>query len=590
MSKKNEPKPSGAPAKKLILILLLLAAVVRIWNMPRPDEVRDWDELGYETDGLMAWEGLSPGWEGVPAGPQTWVSWLYVGGRTGLEFLHSQTKAATPTELRFISAMDRALFKTYENLGPLRQLLLWISIAVSLAGVYGAYRLGERYGGPAGGFLLGGLTALLPLYVEFAGVAKTCSDAWMFAILAISCAATLNGRKRTWWAGIMLGLAIGSRIDMVLTTPLVLWALWDNPEKESVWSSMLGILSLSLATALLSAPFAMQGFMAILRQIATAGGSTYWGSAPQRLRTLKEIGVDQGIGPVFAGALLGYFLLPAEKKWKRIVLGVFGAVTAASLFMRHYQPFRYNGAQLIIILVFIAVGAGALFRRWPRAAFALAILFLAWPAIQSVRAASTARSGYAPDKSAEWIDAHIPPGTTVYLHPGWISRAVLPTEAAADAIWAVVSGNEAWRTKYEDGFRRFHLEGGRLPRALSEDNLCKDRAICRRWFILGGGESSRPRYNVILAPMSTTFGLTRRTVWPAFQKTGGVLIWPTRASGPPEDLPAGIGEPFMKWVNSQGDGVWLYVSPDLRKQIAGQAVEQSAALHARNSDENRHEY
>jgi hypothetical protein len=63
--------------------------------------------------------------------------------------------------------------------------------------------------------------------------------------------------------------------------------------------------------------------------------------------------------------------------------------------------------------------------------------------------------------------------------------------------------------------------------------------------------------------MSATFGLQRETLGPEFQRTGGVVIWPTRASG----LPGGLGEPFIKWVNYNGDGILVFVSPDVREKL-----------------------
>ncbi|HWF18880.1 MAG TPA: hypothetical protein VG754_06405 [Verrucomicrobiae bacterium] len=565
MNSKSERVQSSvtASSKAIIIFLLILAAALRIWNLPALNEVRDWDEIGYTTDGLMAWEGLLPGWESVPAGPQTWESWLFVGARSGWEFLHSQRKAATPGALKPLMAIDQALFKTYEDLGPLRRLLLWISIVISLAGVYGAYRLGAKYGGVAGGLLMGGLAAVLPLYLEYAGVAKSCSDAWMFSILAVSCAATMTGAKRCWWAGTMLGLAIGSRVDMAATVPLVFWGLWESHEKDSLWKSMAGTIALAMAIALLSAPFAMQGFVGILRQIVLSGSGTYWGAEPQRLRTLKELAWDQGLGLIFIIAVVGLFFLPYGTRLKRGTLAAFAALVVVSIFARHHQPVRYYGAQIIVILVFIAVGAGALFRRWPKPALAFAMLLLIFPLVQSIRAAIAMKAIHVPETSTEWVDAHVPAGTTVYVHPAFISRAVLPTEEAADAIWDIVTGNQAWRTKVLDGFHRFAIPDRQLPRALSEDNLCKDRGVCRRWFILGGGQSNRPRYNLQLVPMSATFGLQRETLGPEFQRTGGVVIWPTRASG----LPGGLGEPFIKWVNYNGDGILVFVSPDVREKL-----------------------
>lgn len=565
MSANNEQTSLGraTPGKALPIVLLMLAALLRIWNLPDRQEVRDWDEIGYVTDGLVAWEGISPGWGSVPAGPQTWIGWFYAAGRSGWEMPRPQGGATVPLVLKPYMAIDQALFKTYEDLSGLRQLLLWISLVVALAGVYGGYRLGAKYGGAAGGLLMGGLVAVLPMYIEFSGIAKSCSDAWMLAILAISCAATMAGTKRRWLPGVLLGLAIGSRIDMVLVAPLVLWALWDNPEAGPAWKGMLTTLALALAATLLSAPWAVQGFVGILRNIGLSRVTGYWTTESPRLTTLKSLAWGEGLGPVLLATIIGLFLLPAGARLKRGVLVGFAALMAATMFAGDYQPMRYHGGPLIALLTCAAVAVGALLQQWPRPAVALAALLLALPLVQSVRAAISMKSSYVPETSTEWIDEHVPAGTTVYLHPGFIARAILPTEAAADAIWRVLTDDQAWRIKLQDGFRRFSLPEGRLPRALSEDNLCKDRGGCRRWFILGGGRSSRPRYDVRLVPMSATFGLQRGTLVAEFKRTGGVVVWRTRAGGMPE----GLGEPWVKWLSRNGEGTLIFVSPDVREKL-----------------------
>ena len=560
----NRPAlPSG---RTVLYILLILAAALRIWNLPARNEVRDWDEVGYACDGLVLWEGISPGWESTPAGPQAWEGWLFAAGRSGWEYLH--TPAGTPKMIKPLLAINQALFKTYEDLGTLRLLLIWVSIGTSLIGVYGGYLLGARYGGAAGGLLTGGVVAFLPMYIEFAGYAKSCTDAWMLAIAAVACAAAATGGKRRWLPGVLLGLGIGSRIDMVVVAPLVLWALWENPiSGMEWWKAMLAALGITVAMGLLSAPYAMQGFVGIFRQIGLSKGEAYWGAEAQRTATFTELMGDQGLGPIMLLAIAGILLVLLRGRLKHVVLVGYAVLMAASIFMGHHQPMRYNGGPLIVILAGVALTTGAILRRLPRSAMALAVLMVALPFVQSVRAVLAMKQLYTPENAVEWIDEHIPAGTTVYLHPGFNSRAVLPTPAAADAIWAIISNDQTWKLKLEDASKRFSLPEEQIPRALSEDNLVKDRGFCRRWFILGGGQSDRPRYDVRLVAMSATFGLKRDEVGGEFKKTGGVVLWQTRSGG----MPPRLGEPFKKWVNHEGEGVLIFVSPDLQEKLKGKS-------------------
>jgi hypothetical protein len=547
------------------ILLVALAAVLRIWNLPDFKEMRDGDELFYVPNGLLAWEGLAPGTRTVPAGPQTWIGWFYAGGRSGWELLRQLHEGPKmPLVLRPFMAVEQALFKTYEDLSGLRQLLLWVSLIIALAAVYGGYRLGARYGGLAGGLLIGGWVAVLPLYIEFSGIAKSCSDAWMLAILAVSCAATMTGTKQRWLPGVLLGLAVGSRIDMVLVAPLMLWALWDNDGARETPKRMLAALGLTLACALLSSPCAVEGFMGMLRYVGMSRVTGYWNIASPRLATLKDLVWEQGLGGILLAAIVGVFLLPSDARLKGSVLAGFAALMAATMFMGgRYMYMRYHGGPLIAFLVCTAVTAGAVWRRWPRAGTVLAALLLALPLVQAVRAVHSVHSSYVAEASTEWIDEHVPAGTTVYVDGVFVSRAVLPTEAAADAIWRIMADNEPWRLKLQDGFRRFSLPEGRLPRAMSEDNLVVDRSLLRRWFMLGGGRSNRPRYNVRLLPLSPTLTfLDKGSLVEEFKRTGGVLV-----RRPPAVVEDGLGEPLMEWVNRKGEGTRVFVSPDVREKL-----------------------
>lgn len=549
----------------MLIILLALGAFLRIWNFPASQEVRDWDEIGYTCDGLVAWEGIPPGWASTtPAGPQTWFSWLYAAGRSGTELLQMRGDKETPKVLKPYLAIDQALFKTYEDLGGVRRFLLWVSLVVALGGIYGGYRLGARYGGVAGGFLLGGLVAVLPLYLEMCAVAKSASDAWMFGLLAIVCAATTIGAKRYWLSGIFLGLAIGSRVDMLAITPLVLWGLWDSTETGLPWKIIFATLGVTLAATLIGAPFAVEGFVGLLRTITSGRILGYWSAESPRLATLKNLAWGQGLGPLLLVTIIGLFLFPAGTRLKRVVLGAFAILLVSSMFDGRYMVMRYHGGPILALLTFATLAAGALLQRLTlKLALALAALLLALPLAQSIQAVASTKAMYVPETSTQWIDEHIPAGTIVYLHPGFISYAVLPTEASADATWSLLTESQAWRTRMREGFRRFSLPEGFLPRALSENNLEQDRGIARRWFILGGGRSTRPRFDVRLISMSATFGLQRNDVGAEFRKTGGVVVWRTAASGMPE----GLGEPFMKWLNSNGDGTLIFVSPDTREKL-----------------------
>jgi hypothetical protein len=91
-----------------------------------------------------------------------------------------------------------------------------------------------------------------------------------------------------------------------------------------------------------------------------------------------------------------------------------------------------------------------------------------------------------------------------------------------------------------------------------------DRGFCRRWFILGGGKTTRPRYELRVVDVGKTSGWRSPHLAEDFKKSGGVILWRSiRDSQPPE----GLGEPSLKWVNEHGYGSLVYLSPELQQKL-----------------------
>lgn len=563
----SQSSPGFLRGNAALIILLIGAAIIRIWCFPGRDELRDGDEIGYVTDGVVAWEGILPGWKAVPAGPQAWISWLYTAGRSAWEVVHPPKGPPPPKIVKPFMAIERALCGIYEDLGPLRRVFLWFSLALAMCAIFAAYRMGVKYGGLAGGVLVGGLVAVLPLYVEYAGITKSCSDAWMFGTLAVACAATLRERWRLWVPGVLLGLAITSRIDMVLVTPLVAWALWDNCEPQRFWKTLLINGGAMAVAGVFSVPWAFLGFVGTLRNLAAGGVIGWWGQIQSpRLRTLKELTWDQGLGPILLMTAVAFFLSPTRGRKKAWVLGILAGLLVVSMFLGNYQLIRYRGGNIIAIMTAAAVGLGALLNRWPKGlGVAVAGLLLVLPLAQAFRVVEYWKGFYAPDSAVEWIEKRVPAGTTVYLQCAYTSKTVLPTPEAADAIWRLVASDQAWRVKFEEVLSRFSMQSTNLPRAMSEDNMSNDRSTCRRWFILGGGNSPRPRFDVRLIAIGPTFGIRHDEIVQEMNKNPGVLVWRTVKVYP---LPAELGEPAAKWVNSKGNGTYIFVSRDIKEKLA----------------------
>ncbi len=567
------PPAAGRRTRVLsVFAVLLIAAGFRLANFPHRYEVRDMDETGYLAGGLVLWEGITPGIRVAPAAPQTWVTWLYAASRSAVAMARPDpvTRAVALPARPFV-VVDRVLFDAYQDLSGLRRLMLAVTVVVAVVGTYGAFRLGDAYGGPWGGVLAGGLVATLPLYVEFAGMSRPYSDAWLLSFAALGTAAAARGRRRWAQTGLFLALSIGSRVDMLAVVPLVAWVFWDRPEPGRNWRPAAKAVALAAVLVLLMTPWFTMSPTGILRTIATTRLTALAAPAGNpRLATVRDLAWGQGLGPAVLAS--GLFLLPtlAGGRWgRRWALAIVVGLLVLSMLLGPYVPLRYHGGPIAALLVLTAVGGGEAIRRWRGAGWAVPTavgVALLLPLVQATVQVVHRRSAWAPEAATAWVEQHVPAGTCVYDQVVWDLRPPLPTPAAADAAWDEVTDQQAWRRKFDRGLSRFGVATADLPRALSEDNLVLDRGLWRRYFILGsrGGQPGRPRFD--LRPFGTgsqVFGpqdLPQRFA----RGASGVVVW--REPVPP---PSELGPAVARWTNAAGLGTFVFCSPDVRAKLKG---------------------
>src|SRR5262249_44144854 len=162
-------------------------------------------ETNYMNSGLVLFEGLTPGMRVAPAAPECWLTWLYAAGRTSMAVVRPHGALATVSwQARPFLAIDQVLFDIYQDMSGLRQFLLVGQGVVALGGVFAAFRLGVHSGGVAGGILMGGVVALLPLYIDFVAMSRPYSDAWAYAWMTLCSAAVLRQTRRWVWTGLFL--------------------------------------------------------------------------------------------------------------------------------------------------------------------------------------------------------------------------------------------------------------------------------------------------------------------------------------------------------------------------------------------------
>jgi hypothetical protein len=546
-------------------ILLLIGLSLRILNYPSRYQIRDSDELGYTYGGILLWEGITPGYKMSPAGFQTWVSWTYCGCQSLMNLIRDPNSNRLPAFIRPLSAVDKTLFDVYRDTSTLKQLTVALITLISLGAIYAAFHIGCRSAGIPGGLLSGGLAALLPLYVRASGMATPYMPAWAYAIISSYFAATKSRSMR--WAGsaVFMGLAISSRIEMLLFLPVVLWLMWKDREPEPFGHIAIRFASLTFAVTLLVSPWLLTNLLGNIRTIATV---RFAGASIRDLLVplFKDFALFQGLGPAAILLLAGLAFSSADKRrahgWLLFI------VIVLMLTMLKPTPYglRHHGATVAAIVVLCPLALARFQERHARAALILSILLLIIPAANATSSIMSDRYSYVPDQATAWVEKNVPPGTAIYLCP--TLNDPLPTTQSADSLWTAVTDSQAWQVKFRQGLIRFNISQDRIPRALSEENLVQERGNRRRWFILGGGQEIKaPRFDIKIISGGSPFDVTPNNAISEYQQSGGVLI--LRQSREPEFLHPGkeLGTPNAAWINEQGQGTFVYYKPSKDTQI-----------------------
>jgi len=547
-----------------------------VWlSWPQRYEVRHGDEVGYLCSSLMLVEGLPPSNKPAPAGPQTWVGWVYAYAHIALEMLHPPADSpAMSLKVRPFFAMSRALFDLYHDISRLRQLVAGLNVAVFLAAVAASFAYGKSRAGLPGAVLVGGLAALLPLFVSFAVMSRPYSMAWSLGILAIFTASREKLPQRATYAGILFGLAVGTRIEMLVAAPLLLWDFYDSyaasPDTgQRRASQMMRIILLASLTAYAVAPWLLTGLAGNLRAIGTIQVANPTVGAKAGLTCLKSLVWDNGLGPALALFLAGAVLMvtqpaPAGSTRRRqLILVLIVAGTLVTLLKSTGYGFHHKGPVVVVFLLATAPALAAVARccgqRWVWSAVGVVLLL---PAIQ------VTRSVFALPRQqvialADWVESHVPAGRDVYMELGGL-KIPLPTPQSADLLWSQVTDDQAWRQKFAAGMTRFGMTLDQLPRAMSEENLVQEHGNRRRWFMLGGTfDPAVPRYVIHLIHPGPVFPVQDADLPAEFARTGGVVLWADAFRGP---APAALGLPLTT-INADGDHWLVFSSGDLAANI-----------------------
>lgn len=532
-------------------LCVLLGAMLRLGRFPLPGAPSQLDEVSYLSNGLLLLEGETPINKYAPSGPLTWLTATYGGVKTLFKLIANGTDVAEfPPVLRPAAALQSALFDLYGDLSGLRIVTVLLTIALTLAAIVAACRLGRALGGTCGEILGGLLAASLPIFVEMSTETRPYAAAWAFALIGLAAAGAGKPGERATRAGIFLGLAVASHIDMIRVMPLLLLLQWRRAgtRRPPPWHELGRTLGAAAVAFLLVAPWYLLHLADNIRQIVTVRilGAADHGS----------VLIQAGLALPLAAALIG--LLVAGLRRDRPMLGCFVWLGLNALLALHPSAhgLQHDGALVVMIVALAPFGVASMIGTVPilRPFLISAMLaaFIVAPGVwQGIKTAFVYGRDLSTDRSVDWIETNVPLLTPVYIDSGQF-RSLLPTRKSADRLWADVASPYAWKEKYLHDMARFGLDDSEPLRVMSDDRMAADLGNRRRFYILGSpGQPDRPRYDLRPVSSGGFFDLSPKAAIERLCGEGGLYLHSGAA------IP-GLPAPAMSWVRRDGNSTYIY--------------------------------
>ncbi|MCS7034940.1 MAG: hypothetical protein NZ561_13260 [Phycisphaerae bacterium] len=533
----------------IALVLVALGLTLRLYWFPHRYEQRTVDEAPYLYTCLMLAEGMMPGHKAVPAGLQTWLGWLWINGQAALNLLNpTDQERSIGLVARPVYVLNRTLFDIARDVSDLRIFLLSCNVLFDLIAIVAAWKFGQWAGGSVGGLIAGGFLATGWVFHDVGASVRPLSMSFGMAMMAF----LLVSRRRYGLAAVALGLAIGSRIEMVLLIPLLVALVICELGWKSGLRQTLICAGIAAVSFLVIAPWWLMSWFGNLRSVI---GARFLGA-------MKPVTFGDLMTEMFwfnalvvPCALLAWSWVLAVRRPRGWLVPAAATLILLSVIAGNAK-LSYHTPAILAVLLTAAIGAGALPAAGLKLAAVATVVSLVVAAGHSIRFRHAERQAYAPDEALAWIEAHVPPGTRLYW-PGGVYKLPLPTDSAAAAMWSEVVDEPSWRKKMEwaVGFVP-GTDAQALPRATSEDIMAKERCYVRPWYILGGRpEVPIPRFDVRRYGDSITFG-----VWdpiPEFRNGRCVIV--VKGKRVDEQL----GKPAAEWTSPRGWGTFVYVAPDV---------------------------
>lgn len=409
-----------------LLLILVVAAVVRLIPC-RAYVFIDEGHILFNVAHFVHHHTLLPSTFYYP----TLFSYL-IAAPTGLAALLLLRLGVITTPTDFIT-----LFQ-FDSIVPLLGARL-VSVAFGLATIAAVYRIGATFFSNGAGLLAAALLGLSQLHIGYSALAIPEATTGFFAAICLYCSLAALHRGGRWFplAGAAAGLAATTKYNAGMAVLAIVAAYFLRERaKRPILSASLWFNRTTALTAL-----AVVG--------AFVAGTPGWLVAPQPYwdalmfdRALMSVGHLGSFGPpylrhaqmlwtregttalVFGAGVLYAFLRPTRARWvlAATVVPSFLVIGAAATKNVHYLLFLFPA---LAVLGADAVCDALRRARAPRWATAVTVaIVLAWPVWSAV---STAAWNFREDNrwaAARWIEASVPPGSTVIVDWAYVPRLI----------------------------------------------------------------------------------------------------------------------------------------------------------------------
>jgi len=411
----------GRAAKRCLLLLLVLALLVRLWNIDYPARTIGDEENVIDRALLLGQRGPNPGWFVYPS---LFLYLLFV--MDGMVYLGGRALGA------FGSPADFAAFYFAHPLA-LHLVGRGLALASGMACLIVTFRVGRAWWGAGVGLVAAGLLAASPVHLLASRMAKP--DILMALLLLLAIGATcryLAGGGGAWigTAGALVGFATSTKYQAGLG---VLWlALAPWVRRAGRRAMMEGALGLGAAGVgfVAGTPFAVLDwptftmFFSTVASLMHAGWYGLEGRSGYAFYLLR--GFPSALG--WPGALLGLigcgrWLLCGQAR-ERLLAGFvavfygwmgYSSVASALYLLPTLPLLALAGSDLLLAATAKVRAASPAKSPWLLAGLVAACLLP--PVIHSLRDTLLLAARDTRELAGAWITAHLPPGTRVLSEP-----------------------------------------------------------------------------------------------------------------------------------------------------------------------------